>query len=185
MSKFFGFVVKSPLVAAAVGVVALGSVVFGVVALVGSGDSGSLSSSSTDAPFDSVVDTSVPDDLVAPTDGVLVPVVGEAVVDVVAPAGIKLTGSTSVVDDANWVTTITGGSGSVGGFDLLSTDFSGSLETVDGVTSGSVTVVLSNHPLIVPTWKNDATLVLTYSDAKKALVGDVKYSLSRGLGKID
>ena len=182
MSKFFGFVVKSPLVAAAVGVVALGSVVFGVVALVGSDDSGP---SSTDAPFDSVVDTSVPDDLVGPTDGVLVPVAGEAVVDVVAPAGIKLTGSTSVVDDANWVTTITGGSGSVGGFELLSADFSGSLRTVDGVMSGSVTVVLAKHPKIVPTWKNDASLVLTYSVAKKALFGEVKYSLSRGLGKID
>jgi hypothetical protein len=185
VSKIFGWVIKNPLVAAAVGVVALGSVVFGVVALVGSGDSGSVSSSSTDAPADSVVDTSVPTDSVAPTESGSVPVAGEAVVDVVVPAGIKLTGSTSVVDDANWVTTITGGSGSVGGFDLSSNDFSGSLETVDGVTSGSVTVVLSNHPEVVPTWKNDATLVLTYSVAKKALVGEVKYSLSRGQGKID
>ena len=185
MSKFFGWVVKNPLVSAAVGVVALGSVVFGVVALVGSGDSGSLSPSSTDAPFDSVVDTSVPADSVAPTDGVLVPVAGEAVVDVVAPAGITLMGSTSVTDDLNWVTTITGGSGSVGGFELLSADFSGSLRTVDGVTSGSVMVVLSKHPKIVPTWTNDATLVLTYSASTKAFDGEVEYSLSRGQGKID
>jgi hypothetical protein len=185
VSKIFGWVVKNPLVSFVVGVVAIGTVALGVVALVSSGDSGSSSSSSTDAPSDSVVDSTLPGDSVAPSDSGSVPVAGEAVVDVVVPAGIKLLGSTSVVDDANWVTTITGGSGSVGGFDLSSVDFSGSLETVDGVTSGSVTVVLSNHPQVVPTWKNDATLVLTYSVAKKALVGEVTYSLSRGQGKID
>ena len=37
MSKFFGWVVKNPLVSAVVGVVVLGGVVFGVVALVSIG----------------------------------------------------------------------------------------------------------------------------------------------------
>ncbi len=183
MSKFFGWVVKNPLVSVVVGAVAVGTVTLGVVALVSSGDSGT-SSSSTEAPSDSVVDSTLPGDSVAPTDSASVPVTGEAVVDIATPAGIKLMGSTSVTDDANWTTTIIGGSGSIGGFDLLSDDFSGSVTSANGVITGKVTIALSEHPKVVPTWTNAASLVLTYSDAKKALVGEVQYSLSRGQGKI-
>ena len=162
MSKFFVWLKANPVLAGIAGVVVAMVVVAGVVIGVTGGSSNDRSAAPTET-------------------GPMAVTPGESGrVDVNGPAGIVLTGLREAADADNWIITVDGGRGSVGGFDLRTEDFSGTISSSSGQKSAQVTVALTNHPDVVPQWEQSATLAISYAPATETLVGAISSDAAPG-----
>ncbi|MFZ4434275.1 MAG: carbohydrate binding domain-containing protein, partial [Microthrixaceae bacterium] len=104
-------------------------------------------------------------------------------VSVRVPGGVWVAGSYECADQANWTVTVDSGAGAIGGVQLASEDFSGTITSAQGVVSSTVAVAVRSHPRIVPEWEQTATLRVDY--VASSLRGSVRLTSSRSGSSVD
>ena len=181
-SKIWAFVRANPILAGAAGAAAVVVVVGGTWFAVSDDGGSSRSAAPETVTSPTTPPTTNAGDLTL--DGLSATCSKSGRVEVAGPNGLKLTGACTATDARNWSVTVDGGSGSFGGFQLASSDFSGTISSANGAITSNVAVAITRQPKIVPEWSQSSVLALTWSSAAKALAANFSIDASRGTGRL-
>jgi hypothetical protein len=103
-------------------------------------------------------------------------------ISLAGPGGTTLHGTYRYVGDEDWVVSVDGAEGDVGGVAVGAA--SGEISFVGSLVAADVHVDLPGHPRPVPAWDQTARLAVTHGEDGRGLVGAVAISASRGRGAI-